>query len=211
MFPIQHFLNANADCTGSFINPITDICWSCLFPISIGDATIVSGANPDTSNPGSPIQVCPVTIGWRVGLAIGYWEPFATTDVTRSPYCLVNLGGIKLNIAYGAVDGATEAKGTGARGAFYEVHWYKYPLIYWLNLITSLGCLESGDYDIGYVSELDPQWDDDSLSFWLTQKIFYFQILSHNSHVLLTVLQPFMAVPLTNYFGAWVHKEQLTH
>ena len=164
-FLFSIFLNANANCTGSFINPITDICWSCLFPISIGDATIVSGANPDTSNPGSPIQICPATIGWRVGLAIGYWEPFATTDVTRSPYCLVNLGGIKLNIAYGAVDGATEAKGTGARGAFYEVHWYKYPLIYWLNLITSLGCLESGDYDIGYVSELDPQWDDDSLSF----------------------------------------------
>ncbi|WP_234000704.1 TraU family protein, partial [Erythrobacter sp. HI0019] len=23
-------------CTGSFVNPITDICWSCLFPISIG-------------------------------------------------------------------------------------------------------------------------------------------------------------------------------
>jgi conjugal transfer pilus assembly protein TraU len=23
-------------CTGSFVNPITDICWSCLFPISVG-------------------------------------------------------------------------------------------------------------------------------------------------------------------------------
>lgn len=159
------FLNAKADCAGHFINPITDICWSCLFPISIGDATVVSGDNPDTANPSSPIQVCPMAIGWRVGLAIGYWEPFATTDVTKSPYCLVNLGGVKLNIAYGAVDGTTEPKDAGSTGAFYEVHWYKYPLIYWLNLITSLGCLESGDYDIGYVSELDPQWDDDSLSF----------------------------------------------
>lgn len=159
------FSKVDAECTGNFINPITDICWSCLFPISIGDATVVSGSNPDTSNPGSPIQVCPATIGFRVGLAIGYWEPFATTDVTRSPYCLVNLGGIKLNIAYGAVRGASESKESGTTGAFYEVHWYKYPVIYWLNIITSLGCLEGGDYDIGYVSELDPQWDDDSLSF----------------------------------------------
>src|SRR3990167_8319621 len=103
------FLNAQADCAGSFINPITDICWSCLFPISIGDATIVSGTNPDTTNPSSPIQVCPAAIGLRVGLAIGYWEPFATTDVTRSSYCLVNLGGIKLNIPYGATHGATES------------------------------------------------------------------------------------------------------
>lgn len=154
-----------SQCTGNFINPITDICWSCLFPISIGDATVVGGDNPDTSNPSSPIQVCPVSIGWRVGLAIGYWEPFATVDVTRSPYCLVNLGGIKLNIAYGDTHGASESPESGTTGAFYQVHWYKYPLIYWLNLITSVGCLESGDYDIGYVSELDPMWDDDELSF----------------------------------------------
>lgn len=156
---------ASAGCTGHFVDPISDICWSCLFPISIGDATVVSGANPDTSNPGSPIQICPAAIGWRVGLAIGYWEPFAITDVTRSPYCLVNLGGISLPVSYGAVDGATESKDSGTTGAFYQVHWYKYPVIYWLNLITSLACLQSGDYDIGYVSELDPQWNDDSLSF----------------------------------------------
>ncbi len=31
-------------------------------------------------------------------------------------------------------------------GAFYHVHWYKYPLTYWLNIITSLGCLEGGDW-----------------------------------------------------------------
>lgn len=41
-------------------------------------------------------------------------------------------------------------------GAFYHVHWYKYPLTYWLNIITSLGCLEGGDTDIAYLSEIDP-------------------------------------------------------
>ncbi len=43
-------------------------------------------------------------------------------------------------------------------GAFYHVHWYKYPLTYWLNIITSLGCLEGGDLDIAYLSEIDPTW-----------------------------------------------------
>ncbi len=43
-------------------------------------------------------------------------------------------------------------------GAFYHVHWYKYPLTYWLNIITSLGCLQGGDLDIGYLSEIDPTW-----------------------------------------------------
>ena len=27
-------------CTGQFVNPITDICWSCLFPISVGGLEI---------------------------------------------------------------------------------------------------------------------------------------------------------------------------
>ena len=156
---------AGGQCTGHFVNPITDICWRCLFPLSIGNATIVSGNNPDTKNPSLPLQICPAGTLYRVGLAIGYWEPFAVTDVTRNPYCLVNLGGLQPSIHYGNVKGASESSASGTNGAFYQVHWYKYPLIAWLNIITSLGCLQSGDYDIGYLSELDPTWNDDELSF----------------------------------------------
>jgi conjugal transfer pilus assembly protein TraU len=139
-----------------------------MFPISIGDAQVVSGDNPDTNNPSIPLQVCPAKIGWRVGLAIGYWEPFATTDVTRAPYCLVNLGGIQVNITGSHHNGASESSGSGTEGSFYQVHWYKYPLIQWLNIITSLGCMQSGDYDIGYLTELDPTWDDDELGFLIS-------------------------------------------
>lgn len=160
--------NAFAGCSGHFINPVTDICWSCLFPISIGSAKVVSGSNPDTENPSSPIQICPMPVGWRVGLAIGYWEPFATTDVTKTPYCLANMGGIQLNVSGSNHRGETTNFDTGAESAFYHVHWYKYPLIMWLNIITSVSCLQTGDYDIGYMSELDPTWDDDELSFLLS-------------------------------------------
>lgn len=156
---------ASSSCQGRFFNPITDMCWSCLFPISIGDATVVSGDNPDTANPSMPIQICPAGVLYRVGLAIGYWEPVALTEVTRTPYCLVNLGGEQLDINYGSVRGASQSDPSEAEGAFYQVHWYKYPLISWLNIITSIGCLQSGDYDIGYLSELDPMWVDDELSF----------------------------------------------
>ena len=150
-----------SQCSGHFINPMTDICWSCLFPLSIGDATIVSGENPDTQNPSIPIQACQTGAVVRLGLALGYWEPFATTDVTRNPYCLVNLGGMQPEISYGDVNGSAESPSSGATGAFYQVHWYRYPLIAWLNLITSAGCLQPGDYDVGYLSELDPTWDDE--------------------------------------------------
>ena len=29
-------------CTGRFVNPISDVCWECLFPISIGPIAIGS-------------------------------------------------------------------------------------------------------------------------------------------------------------------------
>jgi conjugal transfer pilus assembly protein TraU len=163
-----------AECSGHFINPITDICWSCLFPMSIGGATVMSGSNPDTENPSSPLQLCPMTVGWRIGLAIGYWEPFATTDVTRAPYCLVNLGGVQLNVTGSSHDGASESSQSGTEGSFYQVHWYKYPLIMWLNIITSITCMQTGDYDIGYLSELDPSWDDDELGFLLSPEASLF-------------------------------------
>jgi conjugal transfer pilus assembly protein TraU len=165
---------AGSLCTGKFINPITDICWSCLFPISIGGATVVSGKNPDTKDPSMPIQICHTGNIIRPGLAIGYWEPFAVTDVTRNPYCMVNLGGIQPEINYGDVRGATEDASTGTPAAFYQVHWYKYPLIAWLNILTSMGCMQSGDYDLAYLSELDPLWNDDQASLFINPEASLF-------------------------------------
>lgn len=153
-----------AACNGHFVNPITDICWECLFPITIGSIPVAPGILADTENPGKPIQLCPLPpVGYRIGLAIGFWEPMAITDITRSPFCLVNLGGISLNIGNVGM-GVGEQENQEAPHVFYHVHWYKYPLIAWLNIIASVGCLQGGEMDIGYITELDPMWNDDQLS-----------------------------------------------
>lgn len=157
-------LSIAAPCTGHFVNPLTDICWSCLFPLSIGGAKVVGSSLPDTPNASSPIGICP----GRIGLNIGYWEPFAIADVTDTPYCLVNLGGHKLNLGVKQAQGGRKDFGRGQTRAFYHVHWYKYPLISWLNLITSTGCQEGGDFDIAYLTELDPTWNDSEMSFVLS-------------------------------------------
>lgn len=168
-------LHASGQCTGHFINPITDVCWSCLFPLSIGRAKLVSGHNPDTENPSSPLQLCPMPIGWRIGLAIGYWEPFATTDVTQTPYCMVNLGGLALNITGDHHHGSSEQlSASGTQGVFYQVHWYTYPLMAWIKIITSIACLQGGDFDVGYLTELDPTWGDDALGYLLSPEVALF-------------------------------------
>jgi len=108
------------ECEGRFVNPITDVCWACIFPITIGNVPVAQGDQPDTPNPGMPIQFCPVGIFYRVGLAIGYWEPVALTDVTRSPYCMVNLGGFNINVGnVGTGTGGQESGLTPARSTMF--------------------------------------------------------------------------------------------
>lgn len=106
---------ASAECEGNFVNPITDICWECIFPVTIGNVPVVKGSQPDTSNPSMPIQFCPMGVLYRVGLAIGYWEPMALTDVTRSPYCMVNLGAL-ISISGTSAAGPVGRKAVPNRG-----------------------------------------------------------------------------------------------
>lgn len=163
---------ASGPCTGHFINPITDVCWSCLLPITIGNIPVAHGSLPDTSNPSSPVGVCPSGLFFKVGLNMGYWEPFAVTDVTPTPYCMVNMGGITMDLGLDVGQG-----GPGSyphNDAFYSVHWYNYPLISWMNLITASGCLQSGEFDIGWFSEIDPTWQDDELTALLNPDAFLF-------------------------------------
>lgn len=176
---VSPYANAKSvACTGSFMNPITDICWECIFPLTLGKIPLITYKRPDTENPSMPISFCPKPppIFMQVGLNIGYWEPYAITDVTRSPYCLVNMG-FELNFTNSQQIGgqSTNKKASDtSNGAFYHAHWYKYPLIYWLQLLQSAACMAIDNFDIAYLTELDPFWDDDELSFILNPEAILF-------------------------------------
>ena len=94
--PIAVAVAGLTPCTGRLINPVTDICWDCLLPITIGSTPFMTGTNPDTVNPADTFCTCGGDLFPEIGIAVGYWEPMELIDVTRSPYCLVNLGGIPL-------------------------------------------------------------------------------------------------------------------
>lgn len=180
-----------SDCHGSWVNPISDVCWSCLFPLSVGASEVASGSRPDTTNPSSPVCACGHPIP-RIGIATGYWEPIALVDITKTPYCMVNLGGMQLsndnsdnsdnnsgsddsNSKINAKPSASgEVEATAQANSFYYVHWYKYPLIYWLELATDGACEEKSDFDLAYLAELDPTWRDDELNAILEPEAFIF-------------------------------------
>jgi manganese transport protein len=103
---------ADPECQGKFVNPITDICWSCILPISIGSARIANfGDQEDTDNPPSP--VCSCLVNPIVGLSIGFWEPARHVEVVRKPFCLVSLGGVDLEVGPGEIRGFLGPNGAG--------------------------------------------------------------------------------------------------
>ena len=77
------------------MNPVTDVCWDCIFPLSIGSVPFSPGVpRPDTVNAPSLVCACPIPLPpfIRPGLAIGYWEPARVIDVTPDPFCFPTLG-----------------------------------------------------------------------------------------------------------------------
>lgn len=167
---VWHGVVSASECSGHFANPITDVCWSCLFPLSIGSSKVASGKNADTKNPKNPVCVCDK----RIGLSIGYWEPISLVDVTYKPFCMVNLGGFQLGMSDKYPKGSQNARQGLDNKSFYHVHWYKFPLMSWLNLLTSAACMQAGEFDIAYLSELDPSWNSESLALILAPEAVLF-------------------------------------
>ncbi len=162
--------NSFATCTGRFVNPISDICWDCIFPISIGAIEIPTSTNfrPDTENFPSPICVCPKAGLPVPGLAVGMWEPVRMVDVTKRPFCFSSIGGITIDPGFDIGTGAAPDKSDQEiQSAKWHVHWYINPLTTILGLFDDALCQqpESLGFDIAYLTELDPLWNNDLLAF----------------------------------------------
>lgn len=160
-------------CVGKFPDPITDICWSCVLPISLGSTTLgILGGQEDIANPSNPICTC--VVNPTIGLSIGFWEPVRHVEVVRKPFCLVSLGGIDLNPGIAAPEAARATDGEGSKNSFYQAHLYADPMIYWLKAIADFPCLEPGTFDLTYITEVDPLWNDDELSLIINPEVVLF-------------------------------------
>ncbi len=163
---------AGPTCHGRFMNPITDICWSCLFPLTIGSASILSDGQPDIGNPSSPVCYC--SNPPRIGVSIGFLEPVRMVDVTRTPFCMVGLGGIALDPGLDVPRGAHVGHDSQTRNSFYHAHWYANPILTWLEVLLDFPCLEKGSLDLAYLTEVDPLWADDELTAILNPEAVLF-------------------------------------
>jgi conjugal transfer pilus assembly protein TraU len=168
------------ECTGEFVNPITDINWGCLFPITIGSIEIVGATNglKDTENPSSPVCLCPKEALGGVpvpGIVGGYWEPSRLVDVSAEAYCFVNMGGLKIDM--GGIkeryQGGRPTSSSSQISGWYA-HYYIYPVIAILEILTDFICLQETQFDPLWLTELDPTGMDDELSAIMHPEAFLF-------------------------------------
>lgn len=161
-----------ATCTGKFANPITDICWSCMFPLKIGGARLASMDQETTEDPGG--MLCACRNPPKVGLKVSFWEPSRRVDVVREPFCMTSLGGFKMNPGFDAPPAARYRNDGQAVSSFYQAHWYVDPLIFYLQAVLDNACLENMPFDLAYLTELDPLWNDDELTRILNPDAYLF-------------------------------------
>ena len=159
-------------CVGKFPNPITDICWECMYPITIASINLITSGQEDTPNPSELVCACgnPPTIGTPVS----FWEPMRRVEVVRQPFCMVSLGGIDLGVGVNAPAAGGLTKDDGTTSVFYQVHWYVDPLLFYLQAILDDKCLDNEGFDMSYPTELDPLWNDDEATRLINPDLYLF-------------------------------------
>lgn len=169
-----------ASCKGKFTNPITDVCWRCVFPLRVAGFKLPSiGKQEDNNNtPSSGVCACDNAAGVPIpGLTLSFWEPIRTFEATRRPYCFVSLGGLTLDLPFHAGGHAhpnVYDKRDGRSLAVYNQHWIINPLLYLLEVIKDDGCQEKQQFDIAYIGELDPLANNDFAAFVLNPDVILY-------------------------------------
>ena len=148
---------------GTFVNPITDVCWECLFPITVSGVNITPKYK-DQVKYNTHFCICG-GVPPKIGVPLSFWEPLYLIDVTRHAYKLIGLGGISIGKESVKNRGSVGITGDGPnQNSFYHVHFYRYPIFALLEIFTDFICADKGGLEIGYMSELDPLWNDDQLA-----------------------------------------------
>ena len=132
MFVAALTVNAATVCQGKILNPVTDVCWSCVFPVKIGGkASLTTSVLPDPdTGAGGPFCTCGKGLNLRAGVTFSFWEPLRTAEIVRHAGCLPSMGGVNmgdmgLRISDHVKVHSHETDGSMKRHTdFRQVHWW---------------------------------------------------------------------------------------
>lgn len=201
--------SAFALCKGSPLNPVTDVCWECMFPARIGGITFGGGEGAGPGYNDSPTCFCGSGASLTIGLSTSFWETARIVETVKDPYCFPSLGtgmgSSGLNVLL-AGSQSSVVTNDGANSASQQVHYFIFPVWVLLNLFGDMPCIEKKPFDVAYMTEVDPTWNDDSLSFMLNPEALLFgnpitQLSCMADTVAATMTDPLD--PLFWCFGSW--------
>lgn len=121
---------------------------------------------------------CACSDNWGIpefGLTAAFFEPARLIELVKTPYCSPTLGGIKINPDSWALSGGKHGRSFNQRVggvsqlAFYNHHYFAFPLMEMLNIVGAPSCVTDGRIDLSLIgiSELNPLWNDEEMAFYL--------------------------------------------
>ncbi|HOV56373.1 MAG TPA: TraU family protein [Rhodanobacteraceae bacterium] len=163
---------------------VSKVCWNCFFPIRVAGVPYGDASNVPIGA-ASSVCVCPGRIFGTPtpGVTLGMWQPRHLLEVVRKPYCSPTLGKSLAGSAAGAATASNVTKwgGYGAGGekdhsAFYNVHYFLFPLALVLDQMQDAVCVSDagGDMDLLFMTEIDPLWNNDELGIYTTPEAVLF-------------------------------------
>lgn len=150
-------------------NVFDQVCWDCFLDnVSLMGVSIEG--KPDGAASVGPVCACTDALGVpEIGFPLSFTSPQKLNEVVTTPWCSPSLGGIKLQdtlTGLGYNDSSTTDKTEAT--AFYQYHYFSYPLMTMLGMLLMPSCSDGYmDFDLLYLSEVDPLHNNDLLALLL--------------------------------------------
>ena len=176
IFLLSTQVNLFAVCTPTgalTVDIILKADYTAMFPLRIAGIPIVPGRIQDVGGSvSSPICICKDPIP-RIGIPVSFFEPSRLIEVVKDPYCFPSMG-FGLTTSGGTLGGTSGDDGSGNQSTFYQAHYYIFPIYALLELLTDFICLQMTGFDMAYLTEVDPLWNNDTLSAILNPEALLF-------------------------------------
>lgn len=181
--------DSSSFCRSSFVDLIKDVRWEGIFPIKIAGVEIKgsmkkydspASAGLDTDPDKYESIVCFCKQGGKIvfGLTVSYWEPARVIETTKVPWCFPTLG-INMSSskqARGWKNIGDKVGNTKSQNVYasYNSHYYLFNVFDVIDLFVDIPCVPHEGFDIAYISEVDPLWNNDMLSFVINPEAILF-------------------------------------
>ncbi len=196
--------------SGAFMS---DLCWSCMFPMQIG----VAAGDTFPQDAAAPVCVCPSAALMGVptpGISVGMWQPNHLVETVRKPGCFPSIGsstGLASTLSLLQGGGQEKPDDTG----YHSTHIYTFPVGAMTDMLTSSVCTTTASYDVDItsMSEIDPTHSDPMLSMTVNPEATLFANVIAQAVCIADSLASSVGRPLLNVYwcmGSWGNTYPLT-